>query len=625
MRTAMIQAGPGGEPRPARWVTSRRLAGGVVAAWTCVTFLPALRNGFVGWDDVQMFLENPYHRGPWAMRLRGAWATHRLGEYMPVTWTSYALDRALWDLDAGGYHLSNLLLHVAATLAVYALAWRLVGLAAVGRLDPRSRALGAAVASLAFGVHPLRAEPVGWVSARGTVLGGLLLVLAVLAYLAGWERGRAEGRVPPAWLAGVAALFVASVLARATSLVLPLLLVLIDAYPLRRLRGGPRRWIAPGIRSVLAEKLWLFALGALAIPMGFLARSRQPLDFWQVEYDPLVAGAWGVYSAAFYVWKTVWPWGLGPMYVMPSGADLLGGGMGLAAATVVGITLVVLAVRRRWPAALAAWIAYLLILAPVSGLVPFGRTLGVVDRYSYAATIGWAIAAGGMVALMWRGRESAGRPRRRAALALAAAVLLAWSVLSWRQVQVWHDTGRLWTHAVAVSPACVRCHANLASWLSGEGRGAEALAHYERALALAPDQVEIRTNLGLLLVRLGRPAEAIPQYERVLARYPDRLPVRVSLGTALVAAGRLREAVTRLGEASRTSTPSALLEYFERLTRTQPTAPVPWLGVFLAAVEAADHERARAAHEALGRLHPELASVALAATSGTRADAAGRV
>jgi protein-S-isoprenylcysteine O-methyltransferase Ste14 len=148
-----------------------------VAAWTILAFLPTVRNGFVDWDDGRMFLENPHHRGSWAMRMRGAWTSHLLGEYMPVTWTSYALDRALWDLDAGGYHLTSLGLHVAATLAVYALAWRLLGLARGRRLGRRGRALSAAVAALAFGIHPLRAEPVAWLSARGTVLGGLLLVL----------------------------------------------------------------------------------------------------------------------------------------------------------------------------------------------------------------------------------------------------------------------------------------------------------------------------------------------------------------------------------------------------------------------------------------------------------------
>ena len=591
-----------------------RVAAALVAAWTFVVFLPTLWNGFVEWDDVRMFLENPYHRGSWAMRLRGAWATHLLGEYMPVTWTSYALDRALWDLDAGGYHLTSLALHVGTTLAVYAVAWRLLGSARGERLDDRGRAVAAAAAALAFGVHPLRAEPVGWLSARGTVLGGLLFVLAVLAYLAGWERGRTEGRVPGPWLAGVAGLFVASVLARATGLVLPALLLLLDIYPLRRIRG-PREWNSRAGRRVLAEKVGLAAVGGLAIPMGFLARSNRPLEFWRVEYDPLLATAWSLYSGAFYAWKTLWPWSLGPIYVMPTRGSLASGDMALAAVTVVGLTAVALAVRQRCPSVLAAWAAYLVILAPMSGLVPFGRLLGVVDRYSYAATIGWAIVAGGAVAVAWERWARAGRRRARWPLGLTvtavSAVLVWWSVLTWRQVQIWHDSTSLWAHAVVVSPTCVRCHVNLGNRLGAIDAGAEALAHYERALSLAPEQVEIHTNMGLLLARLGRPAEAIPHYEAVLARYPDRLVARVNLVRSLVAAGRLPEAVARLDEASGTSSPSIRLEYFEQMARAEPTAPVAWLGLYLAAARTGDQVRARAAYTTLAGLHAELAGLAL--------------
>ena len=609
-------------PIRGRWVTSPGTLGAVVAVWTVLAFLPTVRNGFVGWDDVHMFLENPHHRGSWAMRMRGAWTAHLLGEYMPVTWTSYALDRALWDLDAAGYHLTSLGLHVATTLAVYALAWRLLGLARGQRLDRRARALSAAVAALAFGVHPLRAEPVAWLSARGTVLGGLLLVLAVLAYLAGWERGRAEGRVPRPWLAAVAGLFVASVLARATGLVLPALLLLLDVYPLRRVPDPPAGgWVGPGTRRALAEKLGLVALGALAIPMGFLARSARPGEFWRVEYDPLVAGAWSVYSGAFYVWKTLCPWNLGPIYAMPSRGDFGGAGVALAASTVAGITLAAIAARRRWPAALAAWIAYAVILAPVSGVVPFGRLLGVVDRYSYTACIGWAIAAGGAVAVAWEAWDVGRLPRWRATLtaAVIAGVLLGWSVLTWRQVQVWRDSGRLWMHAVTVSPTCVRCHVNLANWLAEEGRGEQALAHYGRALALDPEQIALHTNIGLVLVRFGRPAEAVPHYERVLARYPERLPVRVSLAVALVAAGRLPEAVARLEEAAPFSSPDRLVDHFRQLTTAQPAAPVPRLGLLQAYARAGDRVGAHEAYEALARLHPALALASQVHAAGSGA------
>jgi hypothetical protein len=125
-------------------VILRGIVGALVASWTWLAFLPVLQNGFVSWDEGIMFLGNPYHRGSWAMRMQGAWAAHVLGEYMPVTWMSYALDRTLWDLDAGGYHLTSLVLHLATTLAVYAVTWRLLGLARGGRLSEGGRALAAA-------------------------------------------------------------------------------------------------------------------------------------------------------------------------------------------------------------------------------------------------------------------------------------------------------------------------------------------------------------------------------------------------------------------------------------------------------------------------------------------------
>ena len=122
---------------------------------------------------------------------------------MPVTWMSYTLDRLLWGLHAPGYHLTSLILHVLAAVAVFVLARRLLR-HALGPDAPGRAAVdvGAAAAALMFAVHPLRVEPVAWVSARGTVLGGLLLVLAVLVYVMGWERGQKTGTVPAAWLAG---------------------------------------------------------------------------------------------------------------------------------------------------------------------------------------------------------------------------------------------------------------------------------------------------------------------------------------------------------------------------------------------------------------------------------------
>ena len=288
-----------------------------------LAFLPVIPNDFVNWDDYRMFLDNPAHQGSWGDRLRGAWASHRLGEYMPVTWMSYALDRSLWDVDPSGYHFTSLLLHAAGALLVFALAWRLLRHAlGAGRVrtpadGDRSLWVGATVAALVFALHPLRVEAVAWASARGTILGGILLVASVLVYTVGWERGRDAARVPGPWLIGSLLLFAASLLARATGLVLPAVLVALDVYPFRRLGGGPGRWLGPAARRVWTEKLGFGALALLAVPMGFLARGDEVGDFWRFGYDAPIALAWSVYGAAFYVWKTLFPIGLSPLYPMP--------------------------------------------------------------------------------------------------------------------------------------------------------------------------------------------------------------------------------------------------------------------------------------------------------------------
>src|SRR5262249_40132361 len=194
-----------------------------------------------------------------------------------------------------------LILHVLAAVAVFALARKLLR-HALGADAPGGAAVdvGATAAALAFAVHPLRVEAVAWGSARGTVLGGLLLVLAVLAYLAGWDRGRARGKVPTAWLALSMALFVASLLARATGLVLPAVLLVLDIYPLRRIGGEAWGWWGPSARRAWAEKGAFAVIGALATPMGFLARGEDGGGFTAAGWDPLMAGSGTACSAGIY-------------------------------------------------------------------------------------------------------------------------------------------------------------------------------------------------------------------------------------------------------------------------------------------------------------------------------------
>src|SRR5262249_51241298 len=291
----------------------------------------------------------------------------------------------------------------ATAIAVLALARRLLR-SALG-LGPEGNAGlwgGATVAALAFAVHPFRVEPVAWASARGTVVGGLLLVLSVLVYVKGWEHGRARGRIRLWWLLGSVGLFAASPLSRATGLVLPLVLIVLDVYPLRRLEGGPWRWFGATARPVWTEKLWFGVLGLLTVPMAYLARGEHVGDFWRFSYDPEVAVTSGIYSVAFYIWKLIVPGDLSPVYSMPDADNWMLGPVLLGLGVVLLITAGVVSVRRRWPGALTAWIVYLILIAPLSGILPFGRLRGVADRYTYVSCLGVAIVAGGGAAVSRR-------------------------------------------------------------------------------------------------------------------------------------------------------------------------------------------------------------------------------
>jgi Tfp pilus assembly protein PilF len=571
-----------------RWlIGSARLRpgflGALILVWTVIAFLPAVRNDFVNWDDFRMFLDNVDHKGPWESRFWAAWTSHRLGEYMPVTWMTFAVDRSFWRDDATGYHLTSLLLHACTAVAVLALARRLLRIA-LGPGPEGSAGLwgGAAVAALAFAVHPLRVEAVAWASARGTVVGGLLLVLCVLVYVDGWEHRGGDGRVPLPWLLGSLGLFAASLLARATGLVLPLVLITLDVFPLGRLGRGPRSWLAPANRGVWAEKLWFGVLGLVTVPMAYLARGDQVGDIWRFDYDPSIAVTWGVYSTAFYVWKMVLPGDLSPIYRMPGPDDLMLGPVLLGLGVIIGITAAVTSVRRQWPAALTAWIVYLIMLAPLSGILPFSRQRGVADRYTYVACLGFAIVGGGAATLTWRAFRT-GYLRRSRAIVIGMAivlVLISWTALSWQQTKVWRNGLTLWGWALHVAPdspvvrnnlgwawaqtgefARAEVHARraadawpnnpivlqtLARILAAQGHFEEAIETLLRAVEVSPRWQEGHTDLGSILHEAGDNARAVAHLERALRLDPGEARTHEYLARALTAMGREKEAEQHL-------------------------------------------------------------------------------
>src|SRR3989442_3611892 len=160
-----------------------------------------------------------------------------LGHYIPLTWMTLGMDYLLWGMNPVGYHLTRLLLHVTSAVVVFFLPRRLLTLA-VPLASGRGHALtvSAGFAALVFAIHPLRVESVAWATERRDVLSGLFYLLTLLTYLRACERGARGQRLY--WLS--VALFGCALLSKSMAVSLPVVLLILEVYPLRRLGGSPR-------------------------------------------------------------------------------------------------------------------------------------------------------------------------------------------------------------------------------------------------------------------------------------------------------------------------------------------------------------------------------------------------
>ncbi|HEX7786041.1 MAG TPA: hypothetical protein VF653_07455, partial [Methylomirabilota bacterium] len=351
----------------------------LVAVLALVTFLPALEGAFLNWDDDRNFLWNTGYRGLGRAQLEWMFTATWMGHYIPLTWLTLGLNHALGGMAPWGYHLGNVLIHavnagllfyVARHLLTVATAPTLTGVPGAAGTSKRAPApalpvsLGATAAALLWAVHPLRVESVAWITERRDVLCGFFYLLAVLAYLQGVAHGRSlAGR----WLAASLLAFAAALLSKAMAMTLPLTLLVLDVYPLRRLRSG---WPA-----LIREKIGHFMLVAGAAVVASWAVTRGA--GW-TSYDHYGIGArlaMTGYSFWFYPWKLVWPENLSPLYELPARIGLLDPRFAWPTIGVVVVSALLVIGRRRVPGALAAWVQSMIVLAPVSGIAHAGHQL----------------------------------------------------------------------------------------------------------------------------------------------------------------------------------------------------------------------------------------------------------
>lgn len=531
-----------------------------IAAAVGVTYQPAAGFAFLNWDDHRVIVDNAALAQPGVARW--AFTTTYMEHYQPVSWLLWAALRGTAAPDPARYHTVNIVLHALATLLVFAVARRLfdvghrgqspppidpgerspqrrassppkLGLSSSSDVSGRVAGIAAAGAALLYGLHPLRVEVVAWVSAMPYALATSLALAAVLAWLR-----TAAGLSRLSWIALL--LFALSLLCRPLALGVPIVLVILDVWLFTR-----------PLRASLVRAMPFFVVAAAAAGAEFVARVPGLSDApWPYRLQSAL-------SAPFlYIRHTLAPVSLTPLDVLPLDPVASPLIIGTSLGAVVGLSALAWHFRARQPAVLAAWLAYLALLAPAVGLVPSGLQ-ATADRYTYLPGIVLAIVVAGAVA----GRLPRGSVRA-AVVTTAAIAVVACAAASRAALAYWSDSVTLWTRVVELDPLNDIGLYNLGVALADAGRPDAAAERYRAVLAVNPGHREARQNLDRLdaarlehegneLAARGRLADAAERYREALARDPNRTHAHAARGMALATLGRPGEAIPHLREALR--------------------------------------------------------------------------
>jgi protein O-mannosyl-transferase len=492
-----------------------------------LVFGQTLRYGFVNLDDRPYVYENAHvAKGLTLTGIVWAFTRSHAGYWHPLTWISHMLDCQFYGLNAGGHHLTNVLIHAATAILLF-----LVLRQMTGTLWP------SAFVAAVFAIHPLRVESVAWVAERKDVLSGLFFMLTLLMYARYVEQSKVQSPKSKVFYGLVLLFFALGLMSKPMLVTLPFVLLLLDWWPLNRFEPttrGPQPATHQALRLV-REKTPLFLLAAVSCVMVFLTQkgTGAMVTIADIPLTTRLSNAMVSYGA--YIVQMLWPANLAVFYpyrpipvwqVMSAGAWLL------------LITLLTVMFARRLPYLLVGWFWYLGMLVPVIGIIQVGQQARA-DRFTYLPQIGLCLA------IAWTVKDlSASWRYRRALLRVGAfVVIIALTVCAGKQTSYWRDSESLWTHALACTPDNAIAENHLGAMYATQGRLDAAIQHYQKALEIEPNNFDVYNNLANVLVIQRKIPEAIAHYKKALEIRPDYTEAQYNLGVVLASQGRVSEAL----------------------------------------------------------------------------------
>jgi len=488
---------------------------------------------FINYDDGDYVYENPHVlNGLTGDGVIWAFTTPNVGNWLPLTWLSFMLDCQLFGTNPGWMHLVNLLLHLANTLLLFAVLRKMTD----STSSPQAGALWqSAFVAAAFAIHPMHVESVAWITERKDVLSTLFLLLTLAAYVS-YVRRHSVARYVLTLL-----LFVLGLLAKPMLVTLPGLLLLLDYWPLERIREqrteDGKRKTKSGFQKLSAgqliiEKVPFFALSAVSSVVTFLAQ-RGSGAVTGINALP-IANAF--LSYAKYIGKMFWPQNMAIFYPFnTSSFAFWQAAMCVLLLLVISIFVIRFGRKQRYLP--VGWFWFVGTLIPVIGLVQSGAQ-SYADRYTYISYIGlFIMIAWGLPELLSKW------PQRKIALGLSMVIVLTpFGICAHQQVSYWNNSITLFSHAVEVTQNNYIAYNNLGAAYDSIGRYKDAIEAYKQVVRIKPDE-KAYFNIGVAYDKLGRRQDEVEAYKQAIKIKPDYAEVYTNLGITYYKLGRYQDAI----------------------------------------------------------------------------------
>jgi Tfp pilus assembly protein PilF len=507
----------------------------VLAAITLAVFWQVNQYDFV-FDDVVYITENSHIKSGITLDgFRWAFSTRYADLWNPLLWLSFMADYQLFGLNAGGYHFTNLILHILSTLLLFWLFNRMTG--AVWK---------SAFVAAFFAIHPLHVESVAWIAERKDVLSAFFWMLTLCLYVY-----YTEMPIMRRYLL-VLFSFVLALMSKPMVVTLPVVMILLDYWPLKRFESNKGN----SVLRQLKDKIPFFILSAVLVIIIFYTPNEQVTYIKGLPLSSRIANA----PVAFmtYLERTFWPHDMAAIYPFPAqipiwqvlGTSLL----------IIVITTVVVIMLKRVPFLFVGWIWYAVTILPVIGIIQVAvYPYAMADRYHYLPSIGIAVILAWGIPSLIKSEQT----RKKILFPVGIIFLSIMAFLSWNQCKYWKNSFELWKHTLEVTKNNYQAYNNFGLSLFAEGKIDDAINHYNKAIRIEPDYVYAYNNRGIIYGERGQYKLAIEDFNNAIRITPAFADAYGNLGFTYDKLGQYNHAIEDYDKAIRLK-PDYVYAYMNR-------------------------------------------------------------